>query len=357
VISEDFAFFGFDETSWDRLVSLFLRDRSASAPRGVLVVVTDAAGKPVASFHTARGSVDPAALPSLGNLGALCEATTCGACIVMRERARPHLEGYLAEALDPEQDFVAHVMRFVRVLRELGDGHWIRVWPNPLPDLLLSAMPAARPAADLLLPDGHNAMIGIFDQGELWTGAVLRRSGGDFDLLAGPGAISQWAGPLGGDWRRDHRVLARAVERELGPMHLGLFMELPTAGHLLRRREAGDWAAAYATRELMVHPLPGFLVAGLGLDALGGVARYTAQLLEQTDPEELIAIAQGFWHGLTDGKGLEGLLGFSPGRVVTAAIQRARSDRPPPDDPAKPVQDDLEHGEAPPNGSGSDRLT
>jgi hypothetical protein len=243
-------------------------------------------------------------------------------------------------------------------LRELGDGNWIRVWPNPLPDLLLSGAPAARPATELLLPDGHSAMIGIFDQGELWTGAVLRRSSGELDLLAGPGAISQWAGPLGGEWRRDHRVLVRAVERELGPMHVGLFMELPTARRLLREREAGDWAMAYATRELVMHPLPGFLAAGLGLDALSGVARYAAQALGQVEPEEIVAITQGFWRGLTDGRGLEGLLGFSPGRVVTAAMQRALSDRQPPDRPAKPVEEDVETGDVPPTGgSSSDRLT
>jgi hypothetical protein len=349
VISEEFAFFGFDETSWDRLVSLFLRDQGPGVPRGVLVVVANAAGMPVASFHTARGSLDPAALASLDDLEALCGATACGACIVMRDRARIHVEDHLAEPLDAEQDFVARVMRFARVLRELGDGNWVRVWPNPLPDLLLSAAPAAQPAVDLLLPDGHNAILGVFDQGELWTGAVLRRSGGHLDLFAGPDAISQWAGPLGGEWRRDHRVLVHAVERELGPLQLGLFMELPTARRLFRRREAGDWAMAYATRELLVHPLPGFLAAGLGLDGLGGVARYAFQALEQMDPEEIVTIARGFWRGLTDGKGLEGLLGFSPGGVVAAALKRARSDAQS-DDPPSPPQDEPDSGQAPPTG-------
>ena len=42
MISEDFAFFGFDETSWDRLASLFLGAEDQGAPRGVLVVVVNA---------------------------------------------------------------------------------------------------------------------------------------------------------------------------------------------------------------------------------------------------------------------------------------------------------------------------
>ena len=41
MISEDFAFFGFDETSWARLVCLFLGDGDEEGSRGVLVVVVD----------------------------------------------------------------------------------------------------------------------------------------------------------------------------------------------------------------------------------------------------------------------------------------------------------------------------
>ena len=40
MISEDFAFYGFDETSWDRLVALFLGEDRTDAG-GVLVVVVD----------------------------------------------------------------------------------------------------------------------------------------------------------------------------------------------------------------------------------------------------------------------------------------------------------------------------
>jgi hypothetical protein len=313
VISEDFAFFGFDDTSWDRLVSLFLGESGEERPRGVLVVVVDAERTPVASFHTATGSLDPATLPDSPDLEALCDATGVGACIVMRERAMADLEDYLAQPIDPDQDFATRVMRFAHVLRELGNGNWLRIWPNPLPDLLLAAAPAAKPAIDFLLPDGHNVVLGVFEDGQLWTGAVLRRNGGTFDVFAGPGAMSEWAGPLGGAWRRDHRVLTRAIERELGPLHIGLFMERSTAQSLLGGRQAGEWAMAFATRDLMVYPLPSYAAAGLGIDVLSGAAQVALQALDGMDSEEIRTIAKGFWRGLTDGKGIEGLRGFFNG--------------------------------------------
>ncbi|KPK16709.1 MAG: hypothetical protein AMJ62_04360 [Myxococcales bacterium SG8_38] len=332
MISEDFAFFGFDETSWNRLVSLFVGD-GEEKPSGVIIVVVDATGKPVASFHTAEGSTDPATLGPIDDLESLCAAHQASACVVMRERAMADIELYLAEPLGPDRDFVTRVMRFVRVVRQLGNGNWLRVWPNPLPDLLLSAAPVAKPASDLLLPHGHSVILGVFEEnGDLWTSAVLRRDVAELDVLAGPRALSDWAGPLGGEWRRDHRVLVRAVERELGPVHLGLFMEAPTARRLVRGRGAGDWAMAFVTRDLLIHPLPAFAAAGLGLDVLAGAAQQIAQTLEQMESEELVSIAQGFWRGLTDGRGLEGLLGFSPKQVLSEALDRI-SAAPPPDAP------------------------
>ena len=329
MISDDFAFYGFDETSWDRLVALFLGEDRAEAG-GVLVVVVDADRRPVACFHTAKGSLDPSTLPSLVDLEALCQATSAGACILMRERAMPDLLDYLAEPLDPDQDFVTRVMRFAHVLRELGNGNWLRVWPNPLPHLLLAAAPAAKPAIDFFLPDGMSVVLGVFDDGELWTGAVLRRKAGSLDVFAGPQAISSWAGPLGGAWRRDHRVLAQAIGRELGPIHVGLFMERSTARALLAGAQAGEWAMAYAARDLILHPLPAYAAAGLGIDVVGGAAKYVFQALDGIDSDELVAIAQGFWRGLTDGKGLEGLLGFSPSQALSEALSKVQRSSPPP---------------------------
>ncbi len=350
MISDDFAFFGFDELSWDRLVSLLLGelDGSASKPRGALVVVVDPSGTPVAAFHTAEGSVDPTSLPALDDLRAFCEATAVGACMVMRERAMPGIAEYLVEPLDPEQDFVSRVMRFARVLRELGNGNLLRVWPNPLPDIFVAAAPSARPASDMLLPADHSAILGVFDGPDLWTGAVLRRHGGQFDTLAGPRAMSQWTGPLGGAWRRDHRVVVQAVERELGPVHVGLFMELPTARTIFAERQPGAWALSYASRDLIIYPLPAFGAAALGLNGLIGLGQAAFQAIEEMDPDEVARIVDGFWRGLTDGQGITGLLGFSPLEVISEVWEEKVSQRPgSPDSDASNENDDGSDGPEP----------
>jgi len=280
--------------------------------KGVLVAVVNRFGITVACFHTGRGMLDPKGLPAPGDLQGLCEATGSKACIVMRERAMGEVADYLVEPLDAADEFDARVLRFARVVRELGNGNWLRVWPNPFPDLLLAAAPAAKSAIDLLLPDGHSVVLGIFEDGELYTGAALRRTGGEVDALVGSKAISDWAGPLGGAWERDHRVVARAVERELGPIHLGIYMERSTAVRAFDPERPGEWARAYAARDLIAHPLPPVLAAGFGIDVLRGAARTVLQAVEGIEPEEMATIAQGFWRGLTDGRGVQGLLDLLP---------------------------------------------
>lgn len=309
MISDDFAFFGFDQAAWDRLRTLLTSDREGE---GVLVVVVNRFGITVSCFHTGRGMLETQGLPAPGDLQGLCEATGSKACIVMREHAMEEVVDYMVEPLDAAEEFDARVLRFARVVRELGNGNWLRVWPNPFPNLLLAAAPAAKSAVDLLLPDGHVVVLGVFDEGQLWSGAALRRTGGEIDALVGRVALAEWAGPLGGAWERDQRVVAQAVERELGPVHLGLYMNRATAERVFDPRRSGEWARAYAARELIAQPLPPVLGAGLGLDVLRGAAQTATQVVEGLEPDEMASIAKGFWRGLTDGRGLQGLLELLP---------------------------------------------
>ncbi len=320
MISDNFAFLGFDELTWNRLVGLLLAEREdgPSKPRGVLVVVVDGSGVPVASFHTAQGGLDPQTLPPLDDLAAFCDATAAGACVVMRERTMSVATESLGEPLGGDEDFVVRVMRFVQLLRALGGGDLLQVWPNPVPELLATA---ARPAGQALLPDDRAIVLAVFEDGALFTAAALRRREGEFDLLAGPKTILDWTGPIGGDWRRDQRAIRQAVERELGPIHAGLFTDLETAREVFIEGTPGAWALGFAARSLIVDPFPGVAAAALGANGLIGVAHHALRVVEEMDPDEVARIAQGFWRGLTDGKGIAGILGFSPTEAFSEAFR------------------------------------
>ncbi|MGB5809735.1 MAG: hypothetical protein WBG86_04340, partial [Polyangiales bacterium] len=84
-------------------------------------------------------------------------------------------------------------------------------------------------------------------------------------------------------------------------------------------------------------------------NGVAGLALYAFQAIEEMDPDEVARIAAGFWHGLTDGKGLTGLLGFSPGEVISTAWKERVTQRPGQSPPPKA------DGDGDGNGGPSDR--
>src|SRR5262249_32518042 len=81
-------------------------------------------------------------------------------------------------------------------------------------------------------------VLGLFEQGELWTSIALRRGPAGFNLVLGPDEVRSDMGLLAGDWRRDYRHLSRAIEDRGGPLALGCYAEVATL------------------RKLEVHPTP-----------------------------------------------------------------------------------------------------
>ncbi len=111
-------------------------------------------------------------------------------------------------------------------------------------------------------------LLGLFDGGELWTSCALRRgSSGGFDWVMGPDEIRRDMGLLAGDWRRDYRHLARAIERKVGKLSLGVFAETSTFRALEVDATPGAWARAVAIRDVILAPVPVALAIPLGIDA------------------------------------------------------------------------------------------
>ena len=92
----------------------------------------------------------------------------------------------------------------------------IELWPRAL---ARRANPFARHGAgtfDSVCPGARSLLVGLFEAGELWTSVALRRTERGLDLVLGPDEVRADMGLLAGDWRRDCRHLARAVEDRAG---------------------------------------------------------------------------------------------------------------------------------------------
>ena len=338
MISEHIRFEGFDSRSWLNLLSLFSGrpTRAASgesaipARHGTLVLVVDAQGAPCAGFITSRGPIVIDATTLCGNateLAALCERWNAKRALVVAEGAIEDLTERAAERIPTDGDYATQWLALLGVVRELEDEGKLRFWPErPLLRLPTPAM--LQRSLDLLLPDGHVLVAALWEGENLWTACAISRTGGLIDRIVGPELLLDWTGALGGDFRRDHRVLKNAVERSMGPVHLGLFAQRERMQALLRNPSPGAWARAEMLRDIIIDPTPSYVHVAVGADAARAAGQRARNWLGGLDIFAALAPAAQFTREHVARVGsITGILGWNP---LHALATRLRTVPPPP---------------------------
>ncbi len=349
MISRDIRFEGFDAPSWTRLVSLFLpglRDRgpedrfsltdltssqSHSGPAeraGTLTVVEDAHRQILCALHSLRGPVDALTGTHTGDLAALAEAHHAARILVLRAGTMEELSERMGLSVRVDEEFLAQSLSFLGAVRSGLDAGHIQLWPNPVGTLPVPPPGAVTRALDIFLPSGKALVVMLYENNtspaELATAAVLRRNEhGKIDWIAGPDQVRGWTGVLGGDWRRDYRVVVDAVGRNVAPVHMALFTEMDTLHALLEGGDAGAWARQSAVRNLIISPMPRPIALAMGADAIRGVGRLSAQALGGFGfAGKLLPMAQQLRARLLEARTVTDELGFDPLRVLAAILRR-----------------------------------
>jgi hypothetical protein len=180
-----------------------------------------------------------------------------------------------------------------------------------------------RGSLDTVCPVGRVMVLGLFEQGELWTSIALRRGPTGFNLVLGPDEVRSDMGLLAGDWRRDYRHLSRAIEDRGGPLAFGCYAEVATLRKLEVDPTPGAWARAAALRDIILSPLPAPLAIPLGVDA--GWAAWSAlrTVAERIDPVGVVAPAMAALRDLTAGdRDVKDVLGFHPLELLRKLLSR-----------------------------------
>lgn len=324
MIADDLRFEGFDAVAWARLLSLLSPPppQGGSGARGALVMVVDANGAPLSALSTREGPVEVDGYTNTGDLPELCARLDLGRAFVLDAGALEEAADRTARRMPPEADYVAQCLDLLAALRELeGEGRILR-WPErrvlPLPSPAM-----VRRTLDLLLPDGRCAVLGVWEEQRLWTALALRRQGGSLDWIVGPERILEWTGPLGGDFRRDHRALQRAIARAAAPVHLGIFAQRHTLEALLQSSEAGAWAKAVAVREVLISPTPRYVSAAVAADALRAAALSAGRWLGGTDLAGAVApVLRVAREQIGDAGSVTRILGFNPLDALARRLSR-----------------------------------
>jgi hypothetical protein len=337
-------FEGWTTEDWVRFLRLWKpRARADSAPTlaqgGIIVVHED--GQVLKLLHTRQGRLDPASVfPSVDEVRAQALALHTGHPQALLRLARTHnaswalamrfgaldeiMERFGARARRGD-DFTSQSLMLVSIFREMVGEGAIAFWPQRLRGVPVPAPQVVRRTLDALCPDGQAIALGLFDAGDLWTAFIARRRGAAFDVLAGPDELRPTLGLLSGDWRRDYRHLARAVEDRYASLGFGCFAELGTFQTLRTDPRPGAWSRAIAVRDVVIAPMPAAVAMGLGIDGIRYALRGLFTLTERVAPfaaiGPMVGAARARVAKLT-GKDVGALLGFDPLAVLRSLLER-----------------------------------
>lgn len=337
MLSADVRFEGFTATDWQRVLALFrprrpgVEQRDPERPRGgVIAVHCGGRLRKLVHTHVGRLRLDDA-LPDwpLTPQELATRHRASWAAIVEMGALETIMERFGQKARRGD-DLTTQLCTFLLLAREEVEAGRLQHWPSRLAGVPVPTTGMIRGTVDAVCPPGRAMVLGLFEEGELWTSLALRRSElGQFDRILGPDELRRDMGLLSGDWRRDYRHLSRAVEDELGPLAFGCFAEAATFRALEVDPTPGAWARAVAVRDVILSPVPPAMALPLGLDAgraALGLARHVA---EQTG----VWSAVGPWvsgvgavarHALFGDRDPAEVLGFEPLELLRRLLVRER---------------------------------
>jgi hypothetical protein len=282
VLSTDVRFEGFTQSDWSRFLSLFRprvttgSERDPERPQGGIVAIVGA-GKLRKLVHTQAGRLrlEDCASSWPFSVEELARRHHASWGMTLEVGALENVMERFGAKLRRGDGLTAQLILLVSLIREEMLAGRIDVWPARLAGLPVPTVGMVDTTLDAVCARGHAIALGLFDGGDVWTSIAMRRGRtGAFDWILGPDEIRRDVGLLAGDWRRDYRHLARALDHRVGPLALGVYAEASTFRELEVDPTPGAWAKAVAIRDVILSPVPLALGVPLGIDA--GRAAFSA---------------------------------------------------------------------------------
>lgn len=328
MLTQDVRFEGWTTETWTRFIHLWkpraTPDREATRPRGGVIAIHEG-GRLRKLLHTRTGRLDPRGAWPIP-LPELAEAHHASWVLSAHAGALEEVMERFGARLTRNDDLTAQMVHVVTIVSEMLREGVIERWPRRLAGVPAPTEPMVRRAIDAICTDGHCMVLGLFHHGELWTAAAARRRGNGFDVLAGPEEVRLRMGLLSGDWRRDYRHLARAVEEEYAPVAMGCFAEVDRFRELQVDARPGAWSRAVAVRDVVLSPTTTAVRLALGADgarlAFEGFRSFVGRSDAFRKLEPVMMHARQRIVSLAGDKDVARALGFDPLAVLRALLHR-----------------------------------
>jgi hypothetical protein len=332
VLAPDVRFEGFTTSDWIRVLSLFRPRLKASEardperPRGGIIAIHDGP-RLKKLFHTLVGRlrIDEAQRDWPLSAQAIAVRHHASWACVLEWGVLEDIMDRFAARVRRGDDLTAQTLALFQVAREEASAGRIDLWPGRLRGVPIPPPAVVDGTLDSLCKPGKTMVFGLFEGDELWTCVAMRRQRAGFDLLLGPDELRADMGLLAGDWRRDYRHLAHAVEHRAGPLSLGCFAEVATIRALLVDPTPGAWARSVGVRDVILSPIPPAVGIPLGIDAGRAALSALRALTERVDPLGVVVptVRAALERAGADGEN-GSLFGFHPLEVLRRILSRER---------------------------------
>lgn len=331
MLTPDVRFEGWTTETWTRFVDLWkpraTPDREATRPRGGVIAIHDGGtgGRLRKLLHTRTGRLDPRGRWPVP-LSELAETHNASWALSAETGALEEIMERFGARLRRTDDLTAQALLVVNIAREMIAEGAIARWPNRLAGFPLPTETMVLRALDSICPDGHAMVLGLFRHGDLWTAGVARRRGNSFDVLAGPEDIRIRMGLISGDWRRDYRHVARAVEEQYAPLAMGCFAEVDRFRELQVDARPGAWGRAAVVRDIVLSPMPVGIRLALGADGARFAFETFRAIAGRSDTlrrfEPLMTEARRRLGSVAGDRDVSSTLGFDPLAALRALLRR-----------------------------------
>jgi len=328
VLTLDVRFEGWTTETWTRFLHLWkpraTPEREATRPRGGVIAIHEE-GRLKKLLHTKIGRLDPRG-PWPVPLAELCETHHASWALSAHAGTLEDVMERFGARLRRTDDLSAQMLLVVTIVREMLQEGAIERWPKRLENVPPPSEAMVLRALDSLCPDGTAMALGLFRAGDLWTAAIARRRGTGFDILAGPEDARIRMGLLSGDWRRDYRHLARAVEEQYAPLSMGCFAEVDRFRELQVDARPGAWGRAAVVRDVILSPMPVGVGLALGADGARFAFESFRTIVGKSDAfhrlEPYMALARKRLGSAAGDRDVSRTLGFDPLAALRALLRR-----------------------------------
>jgi hypothetical protein len=202
--------------------------------------------------------------------------------------------------LAAEEDALRDVVEDVQTRWKHGDDHFVQtevlldrvriaiedgdviLWPDFFTVALRLEAASMRRFFDIVFPPRTCAILYLFRNQAVHSSLIAVRGERDIETVTGHYSLVDHLGTYH-PWQDGYPRIVEAAELVHGTPTLGFFGEADVVQEMILRPRSGQLSRAILDRSVIIDPLPGWMAATLGVDALSRAARMSMSLLEKVD--------------------------------------------------------------------------